>query len=237
MTRSQQIQEVTDNLARWVDGLFQDLEELESKLSQHLVADFTGNPPHKVSAKPRAALARDVATFLQNHPGFDGAGLIFKLDQLDPATAKIEWWITDGGSVTRRDFILDHNSDRFYDYEYLEWFQGGFNDGVRTLAGPYIDHLGVDDYVVTVTVPCHISGARVGVAGIDILMTDVETQLLRILAPLGPGAAVLSRHNQVLVGNSGQLSTGVRIAVMPSEYVRIPLDVADVGLSLLCVKQ
>lgn len=227
------VHDAAREISVWADGLFRGLEDLERKLSAHLTADFAGEPPFEVGRKARAALGVDVAEFLGAHSGFDGAGLIFKLDLLEPSTARIEWWITDGDDISRRDFILDRSSDRFYDYEYLEWFEGGFNAGTRTLAGPYIDHLGVDDYIVTLTVPCHVGDRRVGVAGIDILMNDVESQLIRMLAPLGHGAALLSRHNQVLVGNSGELSTGVRIAVMPPGYSRLPLDVAGVDLSLL----
>ncbi len=224
---------VVQKLSAWADGLFADLEELERTLSTHLTADFAGEPPFEVGRTARAGLGAAVSGFLSAHPGFDGAGLIFKLDLLEPSTARLEWWITDDDGVARRDFILDRSSDRFYDYEYLEWFEGGFNAGSRTLAGPYIDHLGVDDYILTLTVPCHVNDRKVGVAGMDILMNDVEAQLLRMLAPLGHGAALLSRHNQVLVGNSGELSTGVRIAVMPPGYSRAPLDVSGVDLSLL----
>lgn len=227
-----QVEEVARRLAVWVEDLLVDLEELELSLSPRLVSDFDGEPPHEVSSKTRKALGKDVADFLEKHPGLDGAGLIFQLSQLRPETARIEWWVRDEEKINRRDFILDPDSDRFYDYEYLEWFTGAFHSGTRTVAGPYIDHLGVDDYLLTMAVPCVIDGVRVGVAGIDILMNDVEVELLRILSPVA-GCAVLSRHNQVLVGNSAQLSTGVRIAVVPPGYSRIPIDVANVDLSLL----
>lgn len=227
-----QAEEVARELAVWVEDLLVGLEELETSLAPRLASDFSGDPPHEVSSKTRKALGRDVADFLQKHPGLDGAGLIFQLSQLKPETARIEWWVRDEGKINRRDFILDPDSDRFYDYEYLEWFQGAFHAGTRTVAGPYIDHLGVDDYLLTMAVPSTVNGIRVGVAGIDILMNDVEAELLRILSPIS-GCAVLSRHNQVLVGNSAQLSTGVRIAVLPPGYSRIPIEVDSVDLSLL----
>lgn len=227
-----QVEAVARGVAIWLEDLFSGLEELEESLGPRLVSDFTGEPPHEVSDSVRKELGRDVAAFLEKHPGLDGAGLIFQLSQLKPETARMEWWVRDEDKINRRDFILDPDSDRFYDYEYLEWFQGAFHAGTRTVAGPYIDHLGVDDYLMTMAVPCTVDGVRVGVAGIDILMNDVETELLRILSPVS-GCAVLSRHNQVLVGNSAQLSTGVRIAVMPPGYSRIPIDVESVDLSLV----
>lgn len=231
MTRSQ-VEEVARELATWVEDLLVGLEKLELSLSPHLASDFAGDPPHAVSSRTRKALGTDVADFLKRHPRLDGAGLIFQLSQLKPETARIEWWVRDEEKINRRDFILDPDSDRFYDYEYLEWFKGAFHAGTRTVAGPYIDHLGVDDYLLTMAVPCTVDGVKVGVAGIDILMNDVEAELLRILSPIS-GCAVLSRHNQVLVGNSAQLSTGVRIAVMPPGYSRIPIEVDHVDLSLL----
>ena len=179
MTHSQ-VEEVARGLATWVEDLLVDLERLESSLSPRLVSDFAGDPPHEVRAKTRRALGKDVADFLEEHPGLDGAGLIFQLSQLKPETARIEWWVRDEEKINRRDFILDPDSDRFYDYEYLEWFKGAFHAGTRTVAVPYIDHLGVDDYLLTMAVPCSVDGVKVGVAGIDILMNDVEAELLRI---------------------------------------------------------
>ena len=223
---------IARGLATWVEDWFLSLEALSDVLSTRVTADFEGEPPFQVRPQTRTALGRDVAEFLGSHPAADGAGLIFQLSQLESESARLEWWVRDGDAVARRDFILDPASDRFYDYEYLEWFQGGFDAATRTLAGPYIDHLGIDDYVATFTVPFFANGRKVGVAGADLLMNDVESEILRILAPL-PGCALLSRHNQVLVGNSAQLSTGVRVAIIPPGYSQTPLDVEHVGLSLL----
>ncbi|GAA4284208.1 hypothetical protein GCM10022261_17390 [Brevibacterium daeguense] len=232
MTRSEAV-EASQVIAAWLDSLFERLEALGDALTAELAECFAGEPPYEVSRKARSQLEVRVGEFLKENPHLDGAGLIFQLALLKPSKAKLEWWVRDGDSYSRQDFILDPDSERFYDYEYLEWFRGGFNSEVRTIAGPYIDHLGIDDYVVTMTVPAYVAGEKVGVAGMDMLMRDVESTLLRMLAPLGQGAAVLSRHNQVLVGTSGEFSSGVRVSAVPEGYGRIPIKADQLGLSLL----
>ncbi|MGO1545019.1 MAG: cache domain-containing protein [Gulosibacter sp.] len=224
---------VAQDIASWFDSLFNDLHTLQEQLSLQLASAFVGEPPFQVSTAVSKDLEGTVTEYLRVHPQLDGAGLIFAMELLDPEHAKLEWWMRDGTGYARRDFILDPASERFYDYEYLEWFRGGFYAESPTIAGPYIDHLGVDEYIATMTVPAYVNGRKVGVTGMDMLMRDVEAELLRLLAPLGHGAAVLGRHGQVLVGSSGEFTSGIRVSEIPAGYARSPIQVEKLGLSLL----
>jgi hypothetical protein len=64
-------------------------------------------------------------------------------------------------------------------------------------------------------------------------MDDLERVLMPMLTPLPRGAAVLSRHDQVLVGSSGEFSTGVRVAAVPPGYARVPIPTPGLDLRLL----
>lgn len=220
-------------IADWFESYFVDIEQLRDDITAELADTFTDDAPKVVSQRVSERI-RDISVeFLQQHPRSDGAGLVFELARLDPAKARLEWWLRDGARFQRNNFILDPSSERFYDFEKLDWFQGGFHQESRTIAGPYIDHLGVDYYISTLTVPAYVGERKVGIVGSDVRMDDLERVLIPLLAQLPRGAAVLSRHNQVLVGNSGELSTGVLVAAVPQGYSVAPVPVPGLGLRLL----
>ncbi|KAB1640963.1 cache domain-containing protein [Gulosibacter chungangensis] len=230
---SSNVAAVAKDIAHWFNGLYSDLEQLGAELTEAVAPDFSGDAPYEVAATTSAKLRARVIEHLKEHPSLDGAGLIFPVEIQKPGKARLEWWIRSGIEFVRQKFNLDPSSGQFYDYEILEWWQGGYREERRSIAGPYIDHLGVDDYIVTMTVPAYADGKKIGVAGMDMVMNEVETKLLRMLAPLGPGTALLNRHNSVIVGNSGSLSTGILVAQIPQGYARTRIDSPGLDLSLI----
>lgn len=230
---SSNVAAVADEIATWFNGLFTDLERLGAELTAVVEPEFSGEPPYEVPATTSAKLRKHVIEYLGDHVSLDGAGLIFPVEIQHPGKARLEWWIRAGREFVRQKFNLDPTSGQFYDYEILEWWQGGYSEERRSIAGPYIDHLGVDDYIVTMTVPAYAAGKKIGVAGMDMVMNEVESKLLRMLSPLGPGTALLNRHNSVIVGNTGSLSTGILVAQIPEGYARTRIDSPGLDLSLI----
>lgn len=230
---SSSVAAVAQEIADWFNGLFADLEQLGEELTEIVSPDFAGDAPHEVTSSTSKRLRGHVIGYLSEHPGLDGAGLIFPIALQREGRARLEWWIHSGEEFIRQEFNLDPSSGQFYDYEILEWWQGGFRDERRSVAGPYIDHLGVDDYIVTMTVPAYADGKKVGVAGMDMVMREVESKLLGMLSPLGSGTALLNRHNSVIVGNTGALSTGILVAQVPEGYARARIDAPGLDLSLI----
>ncbi|MDJ1370088.1 cache domain-containing protein [Gulosibacter molinativorax] len=230
---SSNVAAVALEIASWFNELFSDLETLGADLTKLVETDFRDDPPYEVTATTSAKLRKRVIEDLAEHTDLDGAGLIFPIELQKPGKARLEWWIRAGREFVRQKFNLDPTSGQFYDYEILEWWQGGYHEERRAIAGPYIDHLGVDDYIVTMTVPAYANGKKIGVAGKDMVMREVETKLLRMLSPLGPGTALLNRHNSVIVGNTGALSTGILVAQIPQGYARTRIDSPGLDLSLI----
>ncbi|UQN14335.1 cache domain-containing protein [Gulosibacter sp. ACHW.36C] len=220
-------------IADWFEGYFVDIERLRDEITAELASVFTDARPVVISPPVSERIRQISVAFLERHPRSDGAGIVFELAQLDPAKARLEWWLRDGEKFQRNNFILDPSSERFYDFEKLDWFRGGFHHESRTIAGPYIDHLGVDYYISTLTVPAFVGERKVGIVGSDVRMDDLERVLIPMLAPLPRGAAVLSRHNQVLVGNSGEFSTGVLVAAVPQRFSCVSIPTPGLGLRLL----
>jgi hypothetical protein len=138
----------------------------------------------------------------------------------------------DESRFARYSFGVVPGADRYYDYEHHEWFIRAFHEGTPALVGPYIDYLGVEAYVLTLTVPANVAGVRVGAIGNDIQVADLEAELLPVLQRSGIEMALVGRHGNVLVGNSSQLLPGVLVPDTLEGFARKRLgpEGADVQL-------
>lgn len=224
---------VSSRIATWFQSYYADIKEFEVRIAPALHQTFANHRRVTLSSADSDAIRREASRFLLTHPSSDGAGVAFNLALLEPANAQLEWWVRDGHDFIRTDFVLIPGSTRFYNYESLTWFRTPFDEGHPAISGPYIDYLGVDHYICTFTVPLNVNGRRIGVVGTDVRMDTLERALISMLATLERGAAILSNHNQVLVGSSGELSTGVLVAAIPPGFAQTPIDVPNLGLKLL----
>ena len=72
------------------------------------------------------------------------------------------------------DASLDPADPDFYDYERAEWFTTPRDTGERWIAGPFLDHSGTNEHILTLTLPVVRDGAFLGVAGADIAVGAIE---------------------------------------------------------------
>lgn len=232
MTMTVTPQEITATLSAWFTAQFTRLEGLATTLAEELALDSAGRL--RVSDAARKRMRGHSTAFLAEHALIDGCGLIFSRAALGTENGQLEWWVReDDARFARYSFGVNPSGDRFYDYEQLEWFTRAYESGNQSLAGPYIDYLGVEDYIVTVTTPIHVAGTRVGVAGMDIQMTDLETTLVPMLRRLDHDTAILNQHGSILIGSSGRFLSGDRMALLPAGYAISPLEPASAQLALL----
>lgn len=227
--------ELAAGLDAWFTQIFAELDAMNLDFVDLLERDSTpADDVAKLARLGRSGMKRRVQRFLHEHPSADGAGLIFTRAQTDPREGVIEWWERDdANSVSRHMIGTNPTHDRFYDYEQHEWFSTPFRSGRPWITGPYIDYLGIDEYVVTLTTRTVAHGRPVGVAGLDIQMQDFERALVPIMRRIPGAAALLSPHYSVLVGNSSRFITGDRIDRAPSGFVSTKLDAAGATLYLL----
>jgi hypothetical protein len=99
--------------------------------------------------------------------------------------------------------------------------------------GPYVDYLGLDEYILTHTAPIQVGGSFVGVAGCDIRIRKLEEIFMPALRAIPGDAALLNESRRVVVGNSGAYLVGERLRSIPSDKQLIPIDVPHLGFSLL----
>jgi hypothetical protein len=95
------------------------------------------------------------------------------------------------------DASLDPADPDFYDYERAEWFTTPRDTGERWIAGPFLDHSGTNEHILTLTLPVAPDGAFLGVTGADIAVGGIERIGGTALAALDRETA--SKHHGVAV--------------------------------------
>lgn len=187
-----------------------------------------------VSPKDLGGLQKAAEGFLFLHPEAVGAGAIFSVAAIQDAEGVLEWWFRKDGEIAKMGFDLAPTGNAFYDYEQLPWFSEAARTGKQTIAGPYVDYLGFNEYIMTCTVPCHVRDTFVGVIGCDLRVRDLEEILIPIIRQIpGDAALVNGRTNRVILGNSGRFLVGERVRLpMPASSL-ITISVPNLNLSLL----
>ena len=102
--------------------------------------------------------------------------MVFAPGVLADAPRWLEWWRSAPrrrAGVPRR-VSLDPADPDFYDYERAEWFTTPRDTGERWIAGPFVDHSGTNEHILTLTLPVVRDGAFLGVAGADIAVGGIE---------------------------------------------------------------
>lgn len=226
--------EITPRLSAWIENIFDGVTQVRTKFVAIVEQHVEKSPKFYVSPSERKKLFEIGSKHLTAQPAIDGVGLIFQRELVDPSSPALEWWIRDGEEYRWQEFDNDPSSPRFYDYEQLEWFRGGFGAEARTIAGPYIDYLGVDDYITTWTIPLVVDHQTIGVVGADLRVDTLEKCLIPILrqAPNGR-AALVNDGGRVIVSTIGPYGSGALVQSVPTDYILIPLNVADMDLQLL----
>jgi hypothetical protein len=172
--------------------------------------------------------------YLAEHAVVDGCGLIFAHSALGTEAGQLDWWVREDESrFARYSFGVVPGADRYYDYEQHEWFIRAFVEGRSAAVGPYIDYLGVEVYIITLTVPAVVAGKRIGAVGTDIQVDDLERALLPLLLRCDSELVLLSRHGHVLLSNSARWLPGELVSTPPEGARLEPLSEVTDGMRVL----
>jgi hypothetical protein len=220
----------------WLNALYRDLSSSSARVEEQLEAKIAAGD--KVSRNDISGLREIAAEFLDSHPIVVGAGVIFSISALKDAEGVLEWWFRNAaGEIEKLDFDLAPEGERFYDYEQLPWFSIAAKTGQQSIAGPYVDYLGFDEYIMTCTVPSYVHGQFIGVTGCDIRIRDLENAFIPFVRRIPGDAAILNGQNRVILGNSGRFIVGERVKTEPEGFCFIPLDVPNLNLRLICAAE
>lgn len=234
MTDSATVHEAANALSQWFESFYSDIEAFGEDLSD--LVEFSEKKPGTLMQSSSDGIKARAVRFLDEHALPDGCGAVFSRAATGSSEGMLEWWVRESEhDVARISFGTNPTGDRFYDYEQLEWFETAFGAKQRAIAGPYIDYLGIEEYIVTCMTPLIVQGDVLGVVGCDIRMGDLERSLMPLLRRIPGDAAILNPHGNVLVGNSGRFVSGDRVLEAPEGFRISPLNVTSMNLSLLHV--
>ena len=138
----------------------------------------------------------------------------------------IEWWQRASDGTFDRDYShqLDPTRDDLYDYGSKAYMTRPRDTGKPSAMGPYVDYGGVDDYLVTVSVPVTSHGVFVGIVAADIRVASLERSVAPWLAQADGACILLSSASRVLLSNSVRYNVG---DVLPADA---DLSFTEVGL-------
>jgi hypothetical protein len=217
-------------IAAWTNALGRDVYQFAARTAA-LWTKRTS--PLKVTSRDIAALENMSREFLGAHSFVVGAGVIFSADAIENRGGVLEWWTTREQGIEKLEFDLTPGGERFYDYQNMPFFTAASRTGEHSMWGPYLDYLGLDEYILTHTAPIQLDGRFVGVAGCDIRIRNLEEAFMPALRAIPGDAALLNEGHRVIVGNSGAYLVGERIRSIPSDKQLLPIEVPHLGLSLL----
>ncbi|MEV4774491.1 cache domain-containing protein [Microbacterium sp. LWH12-1.2] len=154
------------------------------------------------------ALVRPYALETLDLPGVPvyGAGFIAAIDLLSDARSHLAWW----QGAERKQLVLASQSvnKENIDYSALEWYRVPMSTGDPHVAGPYVDYLCSDEYTITIAAPAEVNGTRIGVAGLDLLVSAVERELTPRFTALGHEVTLTNGVGRVVVSTDPRCATG-----------------------------
>ncbi len=112
------------------------------------------------------------------------------------------WRQSEDGVVADDSHVTDPDRDDFYDYANLDYFTVPRTGGTGVAQGPYVDYGGVNDYIVTFSLPVLVDGAFVGVTVADLPVAALENRLAPWLAGSTRETIVVNAERRVVVSNS-----------------------------------
>lgn len=155
------------------------------------------------------------------HAATHGLGVIAEIGIVPGHRYWLDWWHrTEAGNVERDTrHIMDPHRDDFYDYESREFIAHPRKDLLPWASGPYVDHGGVDDYLVTVSAPIVRDGRFLGVAATDLLVASLERTFAPWLADAENPCLLLNAEDRVIVSNALTHHVGDVIGAAPGLHV------------------
>jgi len=150
-------------------------------------------------------------TVVVENPDYVGAWVVYLPNALDGNDAA---FVNTAASVTGRFesyYTNDHGKVELVPlthYEESDYYTIPLNTGQEAVAEPYYQNIGGEDLMITsVCIPIKRNGQTIGVAGIDILLTEVQKTVGEI-KPFGVGYAGLYSPSGVVLASSNAAKIG-----------------------------
>lgn len=224
MTTAPTAQHLAAGVSALVGPVFDSLEALAGEVLGCRAGSGSGPCTERSLSPLESAIAPRMAA----HPSLTGMGYVAEPGTVAGQERFLIWWQRSGDELARLRLNFDATSVDIYDYLQMEWYQQARDGGARNAFGPYVDYSGAGLYVVTMSVPVVADGVFLGVAGGDVVMSQLEPRLIAILRTATHEAVVVNRERRVLAANTATWVVGTRLPAMPAVGDAGFVDVADV---------
>lgn len=233
MSAAESIEQVAAELVAEFRDFYSDLGAASERLAPPLRA-LLADPTAAGRRALQSLVEAEAQRFLDAHPVAFAAGLLVGAAPGRPPVAPmVDWFLrTADGRPARAEFVTDRDDLDFYDFERHPWFERTIEHGEPILSSPFIDWLGVDEYIVTTMSPLPAQLVERAMFGADISIEAIEPSLLRILRRAPVAAAVVNDADRIVVGSSATFLVGEQLRRGPGVR-EIPLDAGPRGLRLV----
>lgn len=190
-----------DRCAESVAGYFAGIHADLRGLQQCVLDVCAARGPVTADAVSRAAL-EPTRSMMARHPVL-GGGFVAAPGFLADHHLYLAWWQGDNRQLLAQSA---GPTGEPVDYTRLEWFKVPARTGGPHVAGPYVDYVCSDEYLLTATSAVVVDGRFAGVVGADTLLEVFESLMLP--AVKGAGATVINDNDRVVVSYDPRVPTG-----------------------------
>ncbi|EMF25414.1 hypothetical protein H262_00540 [Citrobacter freundii GTC 09479] len=95
----------------------------------------------------------------------------------------LEWWYKKDNGLSQAHLDLDQATQQRLDFRTFEWFKHSPPAGKAYIHGPYVDYICNISYTLTSAVPVYYNDQFLGVAAVDLLVSQIEAELLSCAHP------------------------------------------------------
>lgn len=174
---------------------------------------------------------------LSESPVIQGIGFNAERDALADRHYAIAFWRRNGeGPILDNPPETDPEKADYYEYEHLDWFENAREGRQRSVAGPYVDYGGTDDYTLTFAGAVSASVGFVGVVAADVAFSVVEQgfapHMLRVSGP----CVVLNRDDRIVVSNRAEYSPGSLLA-QARQWRQVLCESTGLGWTLCYIEE
>lgn len=147
-----------------------------------------------------------------------GAGVVCAPGMLADSPRWLEWWYTAADSRRFLEVSFDPDNPDYYDYEAAEWYTRPRDSGLPSIAGPFVDHSGTDQHILTLTMPISEGDRFLGVVGADMGIDQFERVSLPHLSLIDGDVVVVNRMRRVVVSNVSRVLPATLLATAMGDH-------------------
>ena len=131
----------------------------------------------------RSTVQQHIKSTLNNNHYCSGAGFASHIESTETTKEYwlLEWWYKKDNGLSQAHLDLDQATQQRLDFRTFEWFKHSPPAGEAYIHGPYVDYICNISYTLTSAVPVYYHDQFLGVAAVDLLVSQITNLENRII--------------------------------------------------------